>query len=137
MVAPVGTPIRNILEYAECDFEHLGRLISGGPMMGMCLPSPDYPVTKTMNAILALPEAKPRRTTACIRCGRCIGACPMKLMPTELEKAYQRRDAAALDAYKLQLCMLCGCCSYVCPANRPLAESNSLAKAFVRGGGKK
>ena len=137
VVAPVGTPIRNILEYAECDFEHLGRLISGGPMMGMCLPSPDYPVTKTMNAILALPEAKPRRTTACIRCGRCIGACPMKLMPTELEKAYQRRDAAALDAYKLQLCMLCGCCSYVCPANRPLAESNSLAKAFVRGGGKK
>lgn len=137
VVVPVGTPIRQILDYAECDYENLGRLISGGPMMGMPLPSPDYPVTKTMNAILALEAAKPRRTTACIRCGRCIGACPMKLMPTELEKAYRRKDAAALDAFKLQLCMLCGCCSYVCPANRPLAESNSLAKAFVRGGGKK
>lgn len=132
LTVPVGTPVREVLQYAECDFEKLDRLISGGPMMGQCLPDADYPVTKTMNAILALSAKQQRRTTACIRCGRCISACPHRLMPTELEKAYQRRDAARLDELKLQLCMLCGCCSYVCPANRPLAESNSLAKLFVR-----
>ncbi len=129
---PIGTPIRNVLDYAQCDYEKLDRLISGGPMMGQCLPGTDYPVTKTMNAVLALSEAEKRRTTACIRCGRCIQACPHRLMPTELEKAYQKRDVARLEELKLQLCMLCRCCSYVCPANRPLAETNGLAKAFVR-----
>ena len=100
--------------------------------MGMCLPDADYPVTKTMNAVLALSGARKVVTTACIRCGRCVHACPLKLMPTELEKAYDRRDAAALRRLRVDLCMLCGCCSYVCPAKRPLAETNALAKGFLR-----
>lgn len=132
LTVPIGTPIRNVLDFAGCDMERMARLISGGPMMGVCLPSAEYPVTKTTNAILALPEPENRPTTACIRCGRCIRTCPLRLMPTELEKAYQRRDAARLRRLRVDLCMLCGCCSYVCPANRPLAESNGLAKAFLR-----
>lgn len=132
LTVPIGTPVQQLLDYAGCDFEKLNRLISGGPMMGNCLPGTAYPVVKTMNALLALPAAQPRTTTACIRCGRCIAACPMKLMPTELEKAYLRHDTAALQSLHLSLCMLCGCCSYVCPANRPLAETHALAKAFIR-----
>ena len=137
LIVPIGTPVQHLLDYAGCDFEKLDRLISGGPMMGSCLPGTDYPVVKTMNALLALPAASYRTTTACIRCGRCIAACPMKLMPTELEKAYLRRDTAALHDLRLQLCMLCGSCSYVCPANRPLAETHALAKAYVRKEAKK
>ncbi len=132
LIVPIGTPVRTLLDYASCDYEKLTRLVSGGPMMGMCLPSADYPVTKTMNAVLALGKARKDMTTACIRCGRCIQACPLRLMPTELEKAYDRRDAAGLRRLRVDLCMLCGCCSYVCPAKRPLAETNALAKGFLR-----
>lgn len=132
LIVPIGTPVRALLDYAGCDWETMQRIVSGGPMMGMCLPSADYPVIKTMNAVLALPAAAPHAETACIRCGRCIQACPLRLMPTELEKAYNRRDAAALRRLRVDLCMLCGCCSYVCPAHRPLAESNGLARDFLR-----
>ncbi len=132
VTVPIGTPIREVLTFAECDFEKTERLIGGGPMMGGCLPDFDLPVTKVNNAILAFTEAKPIRTTACIRCGRCIQACPMKLMPTAMEQAYRKRDKEKLQALHLSQCMLCGCCSYVCPANRPLSESHRLAKDFLR-----
>jgi electron transport complex protein RnfC len=132
VTVPIGTSIREVLTYAECDFDNTARLIGGGPMMGGCLPDFDRPVTKTNNALLAFTKEKPLKTTACIRCGRCIKVCPMKLMPTVLEQAYRMKDTGKLQAQKLSLCMLCGCCSYVCPARRPLAESNRLAKDFLR-----
>lgn len=100
----------------------------------------DTPVTKTTNAILAFGEKADKKKgiedrcaqTNCIKCGRCISACPLNLMPTELEKAYDRRDKEALMKLKVGLCMNCGSCSYVCPAKRDLAEKNQLAKAFIR-----
>ena len=72
------------------------------------------------------------KETACIRCGRCVYACPMKLMPRALEMAYDSRNVQALEKGSVHLCMNCGCCSYVCPAKRNLAQKNQLAKAFVR-----
>ncbi len=132
ITVPVGISIRTVLEAAECDFEKTEKLIGGGPMMGSCLPDFDLPVTKVNNALLAFGPQKPVRTTACIRCGRCVQTCPMNLMPTALEQAYRRRDAGRLTQLHLQQCMLCGCCSYACPANRPLAESHRLAKDFLR-----
>lgn len=132
VTVPVGTPIRTVLEAAECDFEATERLIGGGPMMGACLPGFDLPVTKVNNALLAFGKQKKVRTTACIRCGRCVQTCPMNLMPTALEQAYRQRNAEKLNQLHLNQCMLCGCCSYACPANRPLAESHRLAKAFLR-----
>lgn len=132
VTVPIGMSIREVLAFAECDFENTERLIGGGPMMGGCLPDFDLSVTKPTNALLAFTEDRPGKTTACIRCGRCIKACPMKLMPTALEHAFRREDREALEKLHLPLCMLCGCCSYVCPANRPLIETNRLAKNFLR-----
>ncbi len=132
LTVPIGTPIQKVLEIAECDFEALDSLIGGGPMMGGCLPNVDMPITKPTNAVLAMKACKPVTRTACIRCGRCVKACPMKLMPTALESAYTARSKEELEKLRLSLCMLCGCCSFVCPANRPLAETNRLAKDFVR-----
>lgn len=137
VTVPIGTSMREVLTYAECDFEQMDRLIGGGPMMGNALPSADLPITKTNNALLAFSGEGSARQTACIRCGRCIQACPMKLMPTELERAYRKKDVARLQELHLSLCMLCGCCSYVCPAQRPLAESHRLAKDLVRRNGGK
>ena len=63
-----------------------------------------------------------KKMTNCIRCGRCIKACPLNLMPTELEKAYYRKDSITLKKLRVGLCMNCGCCTYVCPAGRQLAQ---------------
>lgn len=129
--APIGTAFSEVLAYARCDTEKLKKLIAGGPMMGACAFDPETPVVKGTNAILAFEKYSEPTVTNCIRCGRCIKTCPFNLMPTEMEKAYQKRDIETLKALKVTLCMNCGCCTYVCPAGRKLAETNQLAKALI------
>ena len=130
--APIGTPINELLEAAETDMDGMKRLIAGGPMMGISLYDPTLPLLKTTNAFLAFrSEANEVKSSNCIRCGRCIQACPLGLMPCEFEKAYDRGDRDMLNKLKINLCMNCGSCTYVCPAKRPLAEKNQLAKGFA------
>lgn len=129
--APIGTAFSELLSIAECDTEKLRKLIAGGPMMGACAFDIETPVTKGTNAVLAFEKYIEPTVTNCIRCGRCIKACPFDLMPTEMEKAYQKRDVEALKSLKVMLCMNCGCCTYVCPAGRKLAEINQLAKMLI------
>ena len=131
LMVKIGTPISKILEYAECDTDRVKKIILGGPMMGMCAVNTDIVIGKSNNAVLAFEKVTEKTTTNCIRCGRCIHACPIKLSPTEIEKAYQRRDVETLKKLKVGLCMNCGCCTYVCPAGRKLAEVNQLAKAII------
>ena len=90
------------------------------------------PVSKTNNAVLLFADTKTAAQTACIRCGRCVRACSMGLMPTELEHAYDARDAKLLEKLNINLCMNCGACTFVCPAKRNISEKNQLAKAFLR-----
>lgn len=129
--AVIGTSFREILEFCETDISAVKKLIGGGPMMGMSLRSADMPVVKTSNALLAVNKYDDRKTSACIRCGRCVKACPFGLMPAEIERAYKIRDVEDLSALKVILCMNCGSCTYVCPANRKLAETNQLAKMLI------
>lgn len=133
IIVPIGTSLRDVLEAAgglKCEPK---KVIMGGPMMGVAVPDLEQPVVKNTGAVLAFAEADAAlpEPTACIRCGRCIDACPLKLMPVELEGAYARRDADALKALKVTLCMECGCCAFVCPARRRLVESHKLAKVFL------
>lgn len=131
ITVPIGTPIRDALEYAQTDIESINKLIMGGPMMGMCVYSVDSPIIKMNNAILALNDYVPPVTTDCIKCGRCIKACPFNLMPREIELAYKTKNVSQLQKLKVGLCMNCGSCTYVCPAKRPLAETNQLAKGLL------
>ncbi len=131
LMVPIGTPYHALLDYVGCDYEHLAQLLCGGPMMGNAITDIDKPVCKPNNGLIALTAAPHLHSSACIRCGRCMKACPMRLMPMELERAYQKKDTAMLQKYHLSLCMNCGCCSYVCPAKRPLAETNQLAKELL------
>ena len=130
VVVPMGTPVRDVLAFAQCDLERAKKLLYGGPMMGICIPDVADPILKANNAILAFEKILDTKPSACIHCGRCLEACPLRLMPTEIAKAFRQKDSEALGAHKVTLCMNCGCCTYACPAKRPVAETNQLAKSF-------
>ena len=128
---PIGTRVSDIIEAADVRVQP-DRGLLGGPMMGTTFYDIDTPVSKTTNAVLLFSDTKEKLQTACIKCGRCVRACSMGLMPTELEHAYDARDVELLKRLHIELCMDCGACSYVCPAKRNIAEKNQLAKLLVR-----
>ncbi len=128
---PVGTLLHSIVGFADVR-KQPDRIVLGGPMMGSCAFDPDTPLGKTNNAVLLFADTVEQKPTNCIRCGRCVRACAANLMPTELEQAFDARDVKELQRLKVNLCMNCGACSFVCPAKRNLAEKNQLAKDFLR-----
>ena len=138
VIAPIGTPVRNILEFASVDLEDLGKVLYGGPMMGIAIYNLDDPILKNNNAITALnkKDSLPSKQYPCVHCGKCVSACPMGLNPTAFVKAMKIEDkslrAEALTDASINICMECGCCSYVCPSHRPLVENHRLAKADLR-----
>lgn len=129
--AVIGTSFRELLEFCKTDIDAVKKLIGGGPMMGMSIPDMDMPVVKTSNALLAIKTYDERKTSNCIRCGRCVRVCPMGLMPADIDRAYKIKNIEELKTLKVMLCMNCGSCTYVCPANRKLAETNQLAKGLI------
>ena len=140
IIVPVGTPIKDVVAFCGGYKAEPKKLIMGGPMMGVAITSDELPILKQNNAILAFDqrEAQLRQPTACIRCGRCVAACPMHLMPTKLEQAVERQDVEALQSLDIMTCMECGCCSFSCPAGRRLVQAIRLGKNYVRkAGGKK
>ncbi len=134
VIAPIGTSSREVVEFAGGLKEELGKLVQGGPMMGVAQYDFDAPVAKGTSALLCFnrEDARPVEPSACIKCGGCIDHCPMNLMPMEFERAFENKDAELLKKLKINLCMECGCCAFQCPAHRPLVQVNKLAKVLVR-----
>ncbi len=138
VTAPIGTSLRDILTFCDTDFDDLGKVLYGGPMMGIAAYDLDAPIYKNTNAILALnkKDSLPKKQYPCIHCGKCVAHCPMKLNPTAFVKAMAIEDknerAKVLMDESLLSCVECGSCSYVCPSRRPLVENHRLAKADLR-----
>ena len=134
VIAPIGTPIADVLEAVGGCKSEPAKVLYGGPMMGIAVPDLSTPILKNTNAIVAMDEAeaRPPKTTPCINCGACLTNCPLRLDPRAISKAYQKGDAEELKALCVDLCMECGCCSYVCPAKRHLVQTNKLGKAMLR-----
>lgn len=138
VIAPIGTSIKDILDFVGVNYDEVGKILYGGPMMGIAIYNVSDPILKNTNAITVfnIKDSLPAKQYACIHCGRCVSACPLGLNPTLYAKAMKVEDkddrAQRLTEAKLNLCMECGCCSFVCPSRRPLVETNRLAKADLR-----
>ncbi|MCL2589151.1 MAG: RnfABCDGE type electron transport complex subunit C, partial [Oscillospiraceae bacterium] len=133
VLAPIGTPLRDL--FAACGGlkDDVKKVLLGGPMMGAAVPSLDVPMVKITNAVLAFTEkdAFVPAPTACIKCGRCLSNCPMSLMPSYIEDAFERGNVELLKQYKVNLCAECGCCAYICPSKRPLSQVMTLSKNIL------
>ena len=138
VIAPIGTSIADIVEFAGGYREPAAKIILGGPMTGNAIYTTDEPIVKASGAILAFNEkdSKQKDPSPCLHCGKCIDVCPMSLNPTGFSHALKnsKRDdmIAALEASRVNLCVECGSCAFVCPAQRPLTESIKVAKKFVK-----
>ena len=134
VIVPIGTKIREVMEFCGGYKEEPQKLIMGGPMMGVAVTTDELPVLKQNNGLLAFgaEEARLLEPTDCIRCGRCVAACPMNLVPAKLEKYAERKDVEMLKKLDIMTCMECGCCAYVCPAKRHLVVYNQLGKQMIK-----
>jgi electron transport complex protein RnfC len=133
---PIGTPIDFVLKEVGYKGDN-ARVILGGPMMGMTVSDLKTPVTKGISGILVLGEptldATEKKVWPCIKCARCVDACPMSLNPSMLGLLAAKRQYETMDArYNLRSCFECGCCSYVCPSHIPLVQYFRIAKAINR-----
>ena len=134
VIVPIGTRMRDVFDFCGGFRSEPGKILYGGPMMGIAVPDAGFPVMKTTNAIVALNErdAILPDPTPCIRCGKCANTCPLHLTPFAIGEAVNKKDAETLGKLKVTLCMECGCCSFICPAHRPLVQQNKLGKAILK-----
>ncbi len=134
LIVPVGTRLRDVLEFCGGLREDTTEIVFGGPMMGASQPDIDAPIIKGTTGVVILTEkeSRRRRTYPCIRCGSCLDACPVFLNPSLLGLLAQAGRYEEMEEANLADCMLCGCCSYVCPSNIPLSQMFALAKAGAK-----
>jgi electron transport complex protein RnfC len=131
--ARIGTPIRELINYAGGLPEDTAKIIGGGPMMGKALVNTEVPVGKGSSGILLIPsfEAQRKEMRGCIRCSKCVGVCPMGLVPASLMNVVEFEEWKLADQMFIADCIECGSCSYICPANRPLLDYIRLGKSKV------
>jgi electron transport complex protein RnfC len=134
VLAPIGTPLADLVNFCGGMTDDTTRLIAGGPMMGRSLPRLDLPLVKGLNGLVLLTGRGPFEEGygPCIQCARCLDACPLGLEPNrvsvyvEASRTLETEPFGALDCYE------CGCCTYVCPSGRPLLQFMQVAKSALR-----
>lgn len=135
LLARLGTPLIQLVEECGGMPEDTGKIIGGGPMMGKALMSLDIPMTKGSGGLLLMTKAESKRTEPqpCIRCAKCVNACPMGLEPYLLAKAGEHADWERAEKEDVISCLECGCCQFTCPSHRPLADAIRIGKNTVMG----
>lgn len=135
LIVPVGTKLGDLLAACGGMTDDAREIVFGGPMMGAAQANLETPLTKGTTGVIVLAEHECKTQTSypCIRCGHCLDACPVFLNPQQLGKlAGTGRYEEMAEAYHLNDCMVCGCCSYVCPSNIPLSQQFAAAKVALR-----
>ena len=133
LLVPIGTSFNELIE-ACGHSENPYKVLSGGPMMGAAQYDLSVPTIKGVNAITVLGKANKYdvQDSRCLRCGKCIDACPMKLMPVLMYKAMQSNDIQEMKDNNIMDCIECGSCAYTCPASVPLVLGFRVAKQLIR-----
>lgn len=133
LLVRVGTPLQEIIDYCGGLPEDSAKLISGGPMMGKAIMDTSAPTVKTSSSILVMnqKEAYRQKPTACIRCGKCVEACPMGLEPVLIATLCSQDRWEEAEKECVMDCIECGCCLFTCPANRPLLDMIRVGKFKV------
>lgn len=126
----IGTPVQELIEFADGYVQAAARLVLGGPMMGQQFTQTTIPVVKGTSGVLALSASEIGQAEAspCIRCSTCVRACPIGLLPLEMAAHIRATDLTGAVALGLKDCISCGSCSYVCPAHIPLVHYFNYAK---------
>jgi len=133
----IGTSVGHLIEFCGGVTQKSAKVVLGGPMMGIAIADLETPITKTTNAITVLTKEQigrakfARRQTPCIRCGRCLAACPENLSPTKIAHAVKSNLLDVAESYYINACTECGCCSYVCPAKIELTGYIKTGKIFL------
>ena len=129
----IGTNQKEVVDAAGGFIGEAEKVISGGPMMGFAMFTLDTPITKTSSSILCMTNdsVAVHEPSACINCGRCVDACPSRIIPSRLADYAERFNEEAFVKWEGMECVECGCCSYVCPAKRQLKQSIGSMKKIV------
>ena len=133
-IVRIGTPFQDLIAQAGGLTDETERVISGGPMMGVAQSDLSVPVVKATNSILCLPHDTngAAENPVCLRCGKCVGVCPMRLQPLYMYRYAKCENTAQLERLHLLDCMECGSCAFTCPGKLPLVESFRKGKALLR-----
>ena len=135
LLARLGTPFQMLIDECGGLPEDTGKIIGGGPMMGKALLSLEVPMTKGSSGLLLMNEKEARRSEPqpCIRCAKCVGACPMGLEPFLLSKVSAMEEWEIAEKNDIVSCIECGSCQFTCPSNRPLLDMIRVGKTTVMG----
>jgi electron transport complex protein RnfC len=133
-LAKIGTPVSSIVEQSGGTEGTIGKLIIGGPMMGIAQSSFDVPVVKGTSGILLLQEERYMKQghLPCIKCSFCVRACPTHLLPSRLSVLAEAEKWELMNQFGVNDCIECGCCTYVCPSKRPIVQLVKTAKIKLR-----
>ena len=133
-MVPIGTLIKDLIPNPIQLENNVIKILNGGPMMGMAMPSADFPVQKGTSGVLFLTEKESPvlNPMPCISCGKCIEACPMQLEPVLMARAINSDEIEESKKRGLLDCIECGSCSYVCPSDVPLVQTFKLGKKILR-----
>jgi len=131
ILAPIGVAYGELIDFAGGLKPSAARVIAGGPMMGFTLGNLNTPITKGTSGITVLTDDDVKKAveTNCLRCGRCVDACPMNLVPSRAALASRNKDWDLTKKYHITSCVECGCCAYICPASIPLVQLIRMGKA--------
>lgn len=134
LLVPIGASYRELIDFAGGLTPDAARVVAGGPMMGFTLGTLDVPVTKGTSGVTVLSRDEIRKTeeTTCVRCGRCVDVCPLRLVPTRIALASRSGNLELAQRYHMTACMECGCCAYTCPASIPLVQLIRAGKVMLQ-----
>ncbi len=131
--ARIGVLFSELLDFCDGTYEEIGKVISGGPMMGFAIPSLETPMTKGSSGLILFnkKEAHKEEESTCLRCGRCVDVCPMNLVPSLIAHNVRHEDWEMAEKYGVMDCMKCGSCAYVCPSHIKLIQWIDIGKIKV------